>query len=182
MRLLAKMSDEPTVVFDSTPAKDLKIDPAPDEGHPSEVQETVTRLVTHTAGRKTFHQKVLKRPERVCPRSGTTVAPMIEAAHVLDVQLDGTNDARNGLPLNAALHRAFDKRLFCINPNTLEVETQPGDPSLADLRSTTPSLPGVAKLPHTEALDWRYQQTQKGLEVITNHVAGSGQKGIRVDG
>jgi putative restriction endonuclease len=86
---------------------------------------------------------------------------MVEAAHVVDVQLDGTNDALNGLPLNAALHRALDKRLFCINPATLEVETQPGGPSLANLRITTPSLAGIAKPPHTEALNRRYQQTQK---------------------
>jgi hypothetical protein len=54
---ITKMSDELaklTVVFDSTPAKDLEIDPAPDEGHPFEVHQvhkTVTRLVTHKAGR-----------------------------------------------------------------------------------------------------------------------------------
>jgi putative restriction endonuclease len=86
---------------------------------------------------------------------------MIEAAHVVDVQFDGTNDARIGLPLNAALHRASDRRLFCINPATLEVETQPRGPSLDDPRITTPSLAAMAKTPHTEAIEWRYQQTQK---------------------
>jgi hypothetical protein len=73
----------------------------------------------HTAGRHAFQQKVFMRSGRVCPRSGTTVAPTIEAAHVGDLQFDGTHDARNGQPLNTALHRALDKRLFCINPITL---------------------------------------------------------------
>jgi putative restriction endonuclease len=153
-----------TVVFDSTPAKDLKIDPAPDEGHPFEVHQvprTVTRLVTHKAGRKAFQQKIFKLSGRVCPLSGTTVAPMIEAAHVVDMQFDGTKDARNGLPLNAAPHRAFDKRLFCINPTALAGETKPGGPNLADLRITTPSLAGMARPPWTEALDWRYRQAWK---------------------
>jgi putative restriction endonuclease len=86
---------------------------------------------------------------------------MIEAAHAVDVQFDGTNDARNGLSLNAALHRAFDRRLFCINPITLQVDTQPGGPGLDDLRITNPWLAGMAKPPQTDALEWRYEQTQK---------------------
>jgi hypothetical protein len=94
MRWLTKL----TVVFDSTPAKDLKIDPAPDEDHPFEVpkvHKTMTRLATHKAGRQAVQQKVFRRSGRVCPLGETTVAPMIEAAHVVDMQFDGTNDARN---------------------------------------------------------------------------------------
>jgi hypothetical protein len=58
--LLTERSDELTkltVVFNSTPTKDLKIGPAVDEGHPFEVpkiHKTVTRLVTHKAGRQAF--------------------------------------------------------------------------------------------------------------------------------
>ncbi|SEO57744.1 putative restriction endonuclease [Actinacidiphila rubida] len=86
---------------------------------------------------------------------------MLEAAHLRPVADDGTNDPRNGLPLNAALHRAYDAYLFAFDPDTLDVLTVPGGPTIADLHITTPHLRGLSRPPHGEALRWRHQEWLK---------------------
>lgn len=82
---------------------------------------------------------------------------MVEAAHLRGDADGGTADARNGLPMNAALHRAFDAHLFAINPDTLRAEARPGGPSLGDMGITAPQLT-LTRLPHQEALRWRYNE------------------------
>lgn len=72
---------------------------------------------------------------------------MIEAAHLRGDADGGSPDARNGLPVNAALHRAFDAHLFAIHPDTLAVEVRLQGPSLDEpgiihLRLNFPRPPG----------------------------------------
>ncbi|MFD0562765.1 HNH endonuclease [Kitasatospora saccharophila] len=82
---------------------------------------------------------------------------MIEAAHLRGDADGGTSDARNGLPMNAALHRAFDAHLFAINPDTLTAEARPGGPSLESMGIVHPKL-ALDRLPHPMALKWRYDE------------------------
>ncbi|MGW0083554.1 HNH endonuclease [Streptomyces sp. NPDC003393] len=103
-----------------------------------------------------FKLRVFQRYGPRCPLTGIAVPQMIEAAHLRPVQDDGTDDPRNGLPLSAGLHRAFDAHLFAIDPDTLEVVTQPGGPTLEDLHIATPHLRDLERGPHREALEWRY--------------------------
>lgn len=113
--------------------------------------------VRRRPGQQRFKFRVLQRYGPRCPLSGVTVPVMLEAAHLRGDADGGTDDPRNGLPLNASLHRAFDAHLFGINPDTLTVETCPGGATLTDLGIQYPSLSGLGKLPHPEALKWRYQ-------------------------
>ncbi|MFD0349823.1 HNH endonuclease [Kitasatospora aburaviensis] len=85
---------------------------------------------------------------------------MIEAAHLRPDAENGSSDARNGLPMNAALHRAFDAHLFAIHPDTLQVMVRPQGPSLVELGITEPQLI-LPKLPHKAALEWRYAKWLK---------------------
>jgi hypothetical protein len=82
---------------------------------------------------------------------------MLEAAHLVPHASDGTNDPRNGLVMNVALHRAFDAHLFAIHPDTRKVVTRPGGPDLQALGITSPSLDSLAKLPHADALKHRFE-------------------------
>lgn len=116
------------------------------------------RSVRVRPGQSRFQLRVFQRYSPRCPLSGVSVPEMLEAAHLRPVADDGTNDPRNGLPLNAALHRAFDAYLFAFEPETLEVVTGPGGPTLAQLGITTPNLRDLARRPHEEALRWRYDQ------------------------
>ncbi|MEU2452691.1 HNH endonuclease [Streptomyces sp. NPDC012765] len=105
-----------------------------------------------------FKLRVFQRYGPRCPLTGIAVPQMIEAAHLRPVPEDGSDDPRNGLPLSAGLHRAFDAHLFGIHPDTLDVVTRPGGPTLADLHITTPHLRDLTRKPHREALAWRYQK------------------------
>ncbi|MFF2659216.1 HNH endonuclease [Kitasatospora sp. NPDC058032] len=104
-----------------------------------------------------FKLEVFQRYGPRCPLSGIAIPQMIEAAHFRGDADGGTSDARNGLPMNAALHRAFDAHLFAINPDTLTVEPRPGGPSLEAMGIVHPKLT-LDRLPHPEALRWRYTE------------------------
>ncbi|GAA1402758.1 hypothetical protein GCM10009639_46570 [Kitasatospora putterlickiae] len=105
-----------------------------------------------------FKMEILHRYGPSCPLSGIEVAEMIEAAHLRPHGDNGTSDARNGLPLNAALHRAFDAHLFAIHPETLEILVRPQGPTLAQLGITKTHLSGLERYPHPVALAWRYEK------------------------
>ncbi|GAA4869922.1 HNH endonuclease [Kitasatospora terrestris] len=102
-----------------------------------------------------FKIEVFQRYGPRCPLSGVAVPQMIEAAHLRPDAENGSSDPRNGLPMNAALHRAFDAHLFAVHPTTLHVMVRPQGPTLEELGITTPRL-ALPKLPHESALEWRY--------------------------
>ncbi|MFF0428990.1 HNH endonuclease [Streptomyces sp. NPDC004520] len=104
-----------------------------------------------------FKLEVFQRYGPRCPLSGIAVPQMVEAAHLRGDAEGGSSDARNGLPMNAALHRAFDSHLFAINPDTLTAEARPGGPSLEEMGVLYPKLT-LEHLPHLDALRWRYSE------------------------
>ncbi|MFF8284097.1 HNH endonuclease [Streptomyces albus] len=116
------------------------------------------RNVRERPGQRRFKLRVFQRYGPRCFLSGIAVPEMIEAAHFRPDADDGTDDPRNGIPLNAALHRAFDAYLFAIEPETLNVITRPEGPTLEQLGITTPHLRGLIHRPHVEALRWRYNE------------------------
>ncbi|MGW4931639.1 HNH endonuclease [Streptomyces sp. NPDC004166] len=116
------------------------------------------RNVRERPGQRRFKLRVFQRYGPRCPLSGIAVPEMIEAAHFKPDADDGTDDPRNGMPLNAALHRAFDAHLFAIDPDTLDVVTRPHGPTLEELGITTPHLRDLSRQPHAEALRWRYTE------------------------
>lgn len=126
------------------------------------------RNVRVRPGQSRFKLRVFQRYTPRCPLSGVSVPEMLEAAHLCPVAEDGTNDPRNGIPLNAALHRAFDAYLFAFEPETLEVVTRPGGPTLEEMGIATPNLRGLTRRPHQEALRWRYDQWMKDIGGTSN--------------
>ncbi|MFF8572812.1 HNH endonuclease [Streptomyces sp. NPDC015408] len=118
------------------------------------------RNVRERPGQRRFKLRVFQRYGPRCPLSGIAVPEMIEAAHLRPDAEDGTDDPRNGLPLNAALHRAYDAHLFAIEPETLNVVTRPQGPTIGELGIVTPHLRELPRLPHAEALHWRYREWQ----------------------
>ncbi|MFC9805141.1 HNH endonuclease [Streptomyces griseoaurantiacus] len=121
------------------------------------------RNVRERPGQRRFKLRVFQRYGPRCPLSGIAVPEMIEAAHLRPDAEDGTDDPRNGLPLNAALHRAYDAHLFAIEPETLSVVTRPQGPTVEELGIVTPHLRELPRRPHTEALSWRYTEWQSRM-------------------
>ncbi len=85
---------------------------------------------------------------------------LIDAAHIVDVQHNGTDDERNGLMLCANHHRAFDAQLFAIEPSSLRLSYAPSC-SATFLGVTKDSLVSLPNLPHDQALAWRWERWKK---------------------
>ncbi|WP_411129886.1 HNH endonuclease [Streptomyces sp. x-19] len=113
--------------------------------------------VTARPDQARFKLEVFQRYGPRCPLSDIGVPEMVEAAHLCGDADGGSSDARNGLPMNAALHRAFDAHLFAINPDTLTAEVRQSGPTLEELGIRHPKL-NLPKLPHRDALAWRYNE------------------------
>ena len=92
-----------------------------------------------------------------CLLSGVSVPEMLEAAHCCPDSMGGTDDHRNGLLINAALHRAFDRQLWAIHPDTLQVVVRPQGPTAAEMGIAHTDLSGQPALPHPDALRYRYR-------------------------
>ncbi|MFJ6705745.1 MULTISPECIES: HNH endonuclease [unclassified Streptomyces] len=157
--------------YDETPPEQvLSEDHSDDEPFVLTGNETrrSRRDVTERPGQPRFKLRVFQRYSPRCPLTDITVREMLDAAHLRPVSEDGTNDPRNGIPLNAALHRAYDAYLFAFHPDTLDVVTVPGGPTLDDLRITKAHLRDLPKRPHTDALHWRYEEwlRRSGLAVL----------------
>jgi putative restriction endonuclease len=73
-------------------------------------------------------------------------------------------DWRNGFPLCATHHDAFDCHLFCIDPSDHTVQCKPGinagDIGLRDLK-----LIPLKNAPHVDALRWRWNEAQRAWKI-----------------
>ena len=111
-----------------------------------------------------FKFEVIKRHGGVCAVTGLSVIEMLDGAHVVPVAVGGVDDPRNGLLLSASHHRAYDKHLWCINPDSLRIETSPKGPSLQEMKflhRDVEHLAEVGALPHSEALEIRFELFQR---------------------
>lgn len=111
-----------------------------------------------------FKFEVIKRHGGVCAVTGLSVIEMLDGAHVVPVAVGGVDDPRNGLLLSASHHRAYDKHLWCINPDSLRIETSPKGPSLQEMKflhRDVEHLAEVGALPHSDALEIRFEIFQR---------------------
>lgn len=101
-----------------------------------------------------FRFGVFKRYGAECAVCRIRLLEALDAVHIVPVEDLGTDDPRNGLPLCATHHRAFDAQRFAIHPETLRIETR--SPFTTDqLRISVPSLHHLTCTPHKDALAWR---------------------------
>lgn len=111
---------------------------------------------TVRTGQHRFKFRVLSRYGAVCAVCDVGVEALLDAAHIRGYRDRGSDDERNGIVLCALHHRAFDGRLFGIEPGTTELRTRAGGPSLEHLRITRSSLTHLVKQPHQDAVAWRW--------------------------
>jgi putative restriction endonuclease len=100
-----------------------------------------------------FRISVIRRYGAQCAVCDMAVIELLDAAHLVSKAEDGTDDSRNGLPLCVLHHRAFDKSLFSIRPDTGSVVTRVNGPSRSDLGITRDSISHLRSRPHQAALD-----------------------------
>jgi hypothetical protein len=117
------------------------------------------RLVRDRGQQQAFRRKVLQQQGHRCAVCDLALIPVLEAAHVVPKEENGSDDPRNGLALCVLHHRMFDAALFGIEPNS-RVLMVCNDYSLADLRITRGSIKHLEAGPHKEALRWRWTHLQ----------------------
>jgi hypothetical protein len=85
---------------------------------------------------------------------------LLIAAHICGKAEKGNDDWRNGIPLCATHHEAFDNHFFCIDPNTCAIQCRPGlNPK--DIGLLVTNIQPLKNTPHGDALKWRWEVTQK---------------------
>lgn len=106
-----------------------------------------------------FAFDVYKRYGTECAVCGLNVKGLLQAAHLLSKKLGGSDDPRNGLPLCANHHLAFDRGYWCVDTD-LKLHAQSNGPSLFDLAIPRADLTHLPRVPHQDALakvwtDWK---------------------------
>lgn len=102
---------------------------------------------------KRFAADVLRRYGPCCAVCDLDVGRLIAAAHIRPKKNRGSDDARNGLPLCANHHLAFDAGLWRVDPSGNRVTPGPTQ-SLTDLRISRNNLDHLPRLPNPEAIAW----------------------------
>jgi hypothetical protein len=105
-------------------------------------------------GQHRFSFRVFRRYGAQCAVCDVSVMGLLDAAHLRAYRDKGSDDPRNGLVLCATHHRAFDKKLFAIDPPTLQLAYRDDGPDASSLGVTRPSIAHLPALPHVESLEW----------------------------
>jgi putative restriction endonuclease len=117
-------------------------------------------------GQQRFRFQVLKEYGPKCAVCSISHSLLLHAAHLCGKAAKGSDDWRNGLPLCATHHLAFDADLFAIDPDTLEIVLAGGlDRNTLGVQQTLATMRGR---PHFDALRWRFEQFNKELPLEPN--------------
>jgi hypothetical protein len=111
-----------------------------------------------------FRFQVLKEYGAKCAVCSIAHTLLLHAAHLCGKAAKGCDDWRNGLPLCATHHLAFDADLFAINPDTLEIVVADGLDRVA-LGIEARTLATTRARPHVDALRWRFEQFKDAKEI-----------------
>ena len=119
--------------------------------NPTAARKSRSYLSPSRPGQTKFRFDVFKRYGCQCAVCSMAIKELLEAAHIVDKQFDGCDDPRNGLVLCRNHHRAFDREVLAINPDTLAVEPRQ-DIDLPQLGVTRTSIGHLRRTPAIEAL------------------------------
>jgi putative restriction endonuclease len=111
-----------------------------------------TYEATKRPGQTAFRIGVFRRQGPQCAVCEMSVIDLLDAAHLVPKSESGSDDPRNGLPLCALHHRAFDKHLFAIDPQSYAVILKPNGPSASELGITRQDIGHLRAKPHQESL------------------------------
>ncbi len=108
-----------------------------------------------------FSFLVFQRYGPRCAVCDIAVRDVLDAAHLCPVDDGGSDDARNGLVLCATHHRAFDAKLFCFDPASLDIRYSSSGPSQDELRITRHGVSHLDQHPHSDALEWCWERFRR---------------------
>jgi len=111
--------------------------------------------------RVAFRIAVLRRYGLKCAVCDVSVVELLDAAHLVPKSEFGTDDPRNGVVLCALHHRAFDRGLFAIEPETLRIVQHPNGPTLERMGVVENSISHLPQLPHEDAIRAAWETWEK---------------------
>ena len=114
--------------------------------------------VRTSTGQGRFRFKVFKRYGSRCAFCSITELKLLEAAHLCPVEEGGSDDPRNGLVMCLTHHKAFDKGLLLIHPDTLQLHAGPSVPGLKSIGVAFDSIIHLKQTPHRDALLWAWSK------------------------
>jgi putative restriction endonuclease len=121
----------------------------------SEDADVRKRHVVARPNQQRFKFEVLARYGLACAVCDINAPEVLDAIHLAEKAKRGVDHAENGLILCATHHRAFDAKLFGIDPSSRKVQLRAG---AGDLRLTRASIDHLRAWPHPDALAWRWAQ------------------------
>jgi len=98
-----------------------------------------------------FAFQVRKRYGTACAVCSVDIDGLVQAAHLVAKSKNGSDDARNGLPLCANHHLALDRGYWCLDAET-NVHPRPEGPALSELGIVHLDLSHLPFRPHLDAL------------------------------
>ena len=115
-------------------------------------------------GQQRFRFQVMSQYGLKCAVCDIRHPQLLKAAHICGKSQKGSDDWRNGIPLCSTHHDAFDHHFVCIEPASGSIMYKPGinqkDIGLRELK-----LSPLKNCPHADALQWRWNVTQKEWSV-----------------
>lgn len=142
------------------PPPSESIDPLTDQA-PFQLRDERPRKpveVKSRPGQHRFKFQVLRRYGSSCAMCDLRVRELLEAAHIVTDEENGSNDPRNGLVLCRNHHVALDRGLLAIHPENLEIYFRREGPSKEMLGAPRNDLRHLRRRPHLDALRWRWQR------------------------
>jgi putative restriction endonuclease len=85
------------------------------------------RLAPYRLGQQAFQAVVLDVYGRRCAISGTTIRPVLQAAHIRPVTAGGEHRIDNGLLLRSDVHTMFDRGYLAVDTSAASGNVRPGD-------------------------------------------------------
>ena len=142
---------------------------SPEYSRPSSVDEpflleeerkTRTSTILTRVGQQKFRFQILAQYGPKCAVCDIRHPILLKAAHIRGKRERGSDDWRNGIPLCATHHDAFDAHLFAINPISGEIACRPDvEPAQIGLHERTIAV--LKSSPHDDALAWRWRETRR---------------------
>jgi putative restriction endonuclease len=111
-------------------------------------------------GQQRFRFHVMSQYGPKCAVCDIRHPQLLKAAHIRGKREHGTDDWRNGIPLCATHHDAFDSYLFGVDPDTRAIKCKPGV-NKKDVGLREANLTPLKNTPHVDALRWRWDETQR---------------------
>lgn len=84
------------------------------------------RVATVRVGQRAFRALVQQAYDRRCAVTGDKIVPVLEAAHIKPVSVEGENRLDNGLLLRSDVHTLFDRGYLGVHPEQRTLMVSPG--------------------------------------------------------